>query len=188
MSYKYPHHSESVREFTEARLNCQVASTPKPLNETSVRKYIGLCMSELTELARTVTNSNAEALQLVRDCLGMDPAKIEHTFPTEVDVMAAQADAMVDLEYYSRDIAGEHGLNLDTVFDEVHDANMLKKFPDGTFHTDQIAPGIFKVVKPPGWIELGVPHVDHVIGNAQKNGSWPDRPLNGKIITGITLG
>ncbi len=170
--YKYPHHSEAVREFTEARLGGAVPNTPKPLDMTAVRKYIGLCMSELTELARTVTTSNAEAHQLVKDCLGMDPPKIEHQFATEVDVMAAQADAAVDLEYYSRDIFNEHGMNLDKVFDEVHDANMLKKFPDGTFHTEMLRPGIYKVIKPPGWIELGVPDVEGVIATAIVDGSW----------------
>ncbi len=177
MSYKYPHHSEAVREFTEARLNRQVPNMPHALSEKSVRKYIGLCMSELTELARTVTDSNADALQLVRECLGMDPAKVEHTFPSEKDVIAAQADAMVDLEYYSRDIANEHGMNLDLVFDEVHDANMLKKFPDGTFHVDEIAPGIFKVIKPPGWMDLGVPNVDKIVEHSTNYGSWPDRSI-----------
>jgi hypothetical protein len=44
----------------------------------------------LRELARTVTNSNAEAHQLILECVGMDPAKIEHTFPTIVDLIAAQ--------------------------------------------------------------------------------------------------
>lgn len=175
--YKYPHHSEAVREFTEARLNQHVSSIPKPLSESAVRKYIGLCMSELTELARTVTPSNIAALELVRSCLGMDPAKVEHTFPTQIDLIAAQADAMVDLEYYSRDIANEHGINLDYVFDEVHDANMLKKFPDGKFHTDEIAPGIFKVIKPPGWMDLGVPHVEDVIKQNIEIGSWPDRQV-----------
>lgn len=170
--YKYPHHSEAVREFTEARLGRSVPATPVVLSKNAVRKYLGLCMSEMVELARTVTDSNAEALELVRSCLGMDAARIEPTFNTEVEIIASQADAMVDLEYYSRDIANEHGINLDTVFDEVHDANMLKKFPDGTFHTAEISPGIFKVIKPPGWIELGVPDVDKVIIGAMSDGSW----------------
>lgn len=175
MSYKYPHHSEAVRDFTEARLGRPVPNEPRALSETSIRKYIGLCMSELVEMARTVTTSNTAAHQLVKECLGMDPPKIEHEFPTDVDVIAAQADAAVDLEYYSRDIFNEHGINLDSVFDEVHDANMLKKFPDGTFHTQELAPGIFKVIKPPGWMDLGVPDINGVIATAMVNGSWPNQ-------------
>lgn len=170
--YRYPHHSEAVAEFTAARLGHSVPNTPKPLNETTVRKYIGLCVSELRELARTVTNSNAEAHQLVTECLGMDPAKIEHTFPDEVSLIAAQGDAMCDLDYYSRDVANEAGINLDLVFDEVHDANMRKKFPDGTFHTEEVVGAgghpIRKVIKPPGWVG---PDVDSVVRRMQTEGS-----------------
>lgn len=135
----------------------------------AVRKYIGLCISELRELARTVTSSNEDAHKLVSECLGMDPAKIEHEFPTEEILIAAQADAMVDLEYYSRDIAGEHGINLDFVFDEVHDANMRKKFPDGEFHTEEVAEGIRKVIKPPGWVG---PNVEKVVREMNAKGSF----------------
>lgn len=166
--YRYPHHSEAVAEFTTARLGHSIPNKPTPLNEQSVRKYIGLCISELRELARTVTDSNAEAHQLVTECLGMDPAKIEHTFPNEVTLLSAQMDAIVDLEYYSRDISNQHGFNLDLVFDEVHDANMRKKFPDGTFHTEEVAPGIRKVIKPPGWVG---PDVDKVVSDMLENGN-----------------
>lgn len=171
-TYRYPHHSKAVAEFTEARLGHPVPKVPRHFNETTVRKYIGLCVSELRELARTVTNSNKEAHQLVLECMEMDPAKIEHTFPDEVSLISAQVDSIVDLEYYSRDICCEHGLNLDLVFDEVHDANMRKKFPDGTFHTEQIVGAgghhIRKVIKPPGWVG---PDIDSVVRRMQTEGS-----------------
>lgn len=170
--YKYPHHSEAVAEFTAARLGNPVPNTPKPLDELTVRKYIGLCISELRELARTVTNSNEEAHLLVKECLSMDPSQVEHTFQTNVELIAAQMDAMVDLEYYSRDIAAEHGMNLDLVFDEVHDANMRKKFPDGLFRTIAVIGAnnhsIRKVIKPPGWVG---PNIENLVVDMQKNGS-----------------
>lgn len=175
---KYNNHSIAVREFTEARLGRPVPNAPTKLSVAAVRKYLGLCMSEMVELARTVTDSNADALEMVRSCLGMDAAKVEPTFANDIDIVGSQADAMVDLEYYSRDIACEHGINLDNVFDAVHDANMLKKFPDGTFHTDEIAPGVFKVIKPPGWVQLGVPNIDLVMEQDTSQGSWSDRPQN----------
>jgi predicted HAD superfamily Cof-like phosphohydrolase len=169
--YRYPHHSEAVAQFTAARLGHPVPNQPRPMDETAVRKYIGLCVSELRELARTVTTSNAEAHKLVVECLGMDPAKIEHTFPDEVSLISSQIDSIVDLDYYSRDIANEHGFNVDWVFDEVHDANMRKKFPDGTFHTETIVGSngnMRKVIKPPGWVG---PDVDSVVRRMQTEGS-----------------
>lgn len=44
-----------------------------------------------------------------------------------------------------------YGFPIDAVFDEVHQANMSKTFPDGTFHLIEVAPGIKKVGKPPGF-------------------------------------
>lgn len=169
---EFPNHSLAVKEFTTARLNKECPDTPQLLSETAVRKYIGLCMSELVELARTVTNSNMEALEFTKQCLGMDPSKIEPIYTCDLDRIADQADAMVDLEYYSHDIANEHGLNLDLVFTEVHKANMLKKFDDGKFHTEEIAPGIYKVIKPAGWLALGVPDIKKVIQLCNTEGSW----------------
>lgn len=150
--YRFPNHAQAVNEFTAGRLGKALPQTPVPMNELAVRKCIGLVISELRELARTVTRSNTEAQKLLMECTEMDQAKVEHTFPDTTSLIAAQADSLVDLMYYSYDIAAQHGVDLDRVFDEVHAANMRKKFPDGTFHLEEISPGIFKVIKPEGWV------------------------------------
>jgi len=169
--YVYPNHSMAVGDFTVARLGKDLPTKPRPLDKKTVEKYIGLCTSELVELARTVTSSNTEATEFVRSCVGMDPSSEEPVFVDEIDVISAQADAACDLEYYSRDIFNEHGINLDFVFDEVHNANMLKKFPDGTFHTIEVAPGVRKVQKPPTWHKLNVPNVRSCIEQMLTDGS-----------------
>jgi predicted HAD superfamily Cof-like phosphohydrolase len=148
---------QRVSEFTQLRLNAgktQEESVPLPtkpiaLTEQEVRKFIGLCGSELVELARTVTGSHAEALEFVKNCMGMDPSANEPVFKDDVDRLAEQVDSVVDLKYYADDIAAGHGFPIEQVFTEVQRANMSKTFPDGTFHLKEISPGIFKVAKPP---------------------------------------
>lgn len=62
--------------------------------------------------------------------------------------IAEQADALVDLLYLTVGTLVEIGLAPGRVFELVHDANMQKRWPDGTGRTD----GKGKVLKPPGWI------------------------------------
>lgn len=166
--YKYPIHSTAVSEFTEGRLNQKLPDKPKPMDKAAVKRCISLCVSELIELARTVCDSNAEAIEMTRECLEVDAPKVEHEFPTDVSVMAAQSDALVDMWYYGLDAACQHGMNLCRVFDEVHDSNMRKK-QDGKFILQEIAPGCYKVIKPQNWVG---PNVDSVIEQAIEKGSW----------------
>jgi len=150
---------QQVSEFTALRLNAgktkeefvQLPTKPTLLSEKDVRKFIGLCTSELIELARTVTNSNAEATEFVRNCVGMDPSANEPVFKDDIDLLSEQIDSVVDLNYYSHDLSAGHGFPIDEAFAEVQRANMSKIFPDGTFHLKEVAPGIFKVEKPPSW-------------------------------------
>jgi predicted HAD superfamily Cof-like phosphohydrolase len=150
---------EQVKDFTTLRLNAgkskdefvQLPTKPCLLTEKEVRKFIGLCGSELVELARTVTDSNQEATEFVRNCIGMDPSKDEPVFKDDIDRLADQIDATADLNIYSADMCAGHGFPMDEVFAEVHKANMSKTFPDGTFHLKEIEPGIFKVAKPPNF-------------------------------------
>lgn len=161
---------QQVAEFTQLRLNAgktkdefvPLPTKPQALTKLEVKKFIGLCASELVELARTVTNSNQEALEFVKECIGMDPSSHEPEFKDEVDVIAEQGDAIVDMCYYANDIAAGHGINLDAIFAEVQRANMSKTFSDGTFHLQEIAPGVKKVQKPPNFKP---PNVRSVVEN-----------------------
>ena len=150
---------QQVAEFTQLRLNAgktkdefvPLPTKPQALTKLEVKKFIGLCASELVELARTVTDSNKDALEFVKECIGMDPSTHEPEFKDEVDVIAEQGDAIVDMLIYSMDLSSGKGINLDKLFKEVHRANMSKTFPDGTFHLQELEPGIFKVQKPPNF-------------------------------------
>ena len=168
---------QQVSEFTTLRLNAgksnddtvSLPNKPIMLTKQEVRKFIGLCASEMVELARTVTDSNSDATEFVKECVGMDPSANEPVFKDDIDIIAEQIDSIVDLYIYSADISSGHGFNLDKAFPEIHEANMSKTFPDGTFHLTEIEPGIFKVAKPPSFKS---PNVRKVVEDMIENGSW----------------
>jgi hypothetical protein len=54
---------------------------------------------------------------------------------------------------------------VDKVFNLVHEANMNKKFPDGTFHKNDEG----KIIKPPNWVE---PNVVEEVAEWIKHGTW----------------
>lgn len=61
--------------------------------------------------------------------------------------IAQQADAMVDLMYLALGTLVEIGVPPGRVFDLVHAANMVKRWPDGTVRLDRDG----KALKPPAW-------------------------------------
>lgn len=168
---------QQVAEFTQLRLNAgkekdkfvPLPNKPQALTELEVKKFIGLCSSELVELARTVTPNNAAALEFVKNCIGMDPSTHEPEINDQIDVISQQVDAIVDMMIYSFDQCSGKGLPIDEVFAEVHRANMSKTFPDGTFHLMEVAPGIFKVAKPPGFQP---PNVRQVIESTLESATY----------------
>ena len=63
-------------------------------------------------------------------------------------MVANQADALVDIRYYSLNAAAKKGVNLSSLFDIVQAANMAKKDPvTGTFLKREDG----KIIKPQGW-------------------------------------
>ena len=62
-----------------------------------------------------------------------------------------QADALVDAIYYLLDSAVRHGINLDPIFDIVHQANMNKIVNGKVLRRED-----GKILKPPGWQDPGV--------------------------------
>ncbi len=79
---------------------------------------------------------------------------------------AAQADALVDVYYYSQNAACKKGMNLSSVFRLVHAANMAKRDPK-TGEFIKRADG--KIIKPEGWT---APDVEGEIVRQDREGSW----------------
>jgi predicted HAD superfamily Cof-like phosphohydrolase len=79
---------------------------------------------------------------------------------------ADQADALVDVYYYSQNAACKVGVNLSSVFRLVHGANMAKRDPTtGKFIKREDG----KIIKPQGWV---APDVEEELMRQEKEGSW----------------
>ena len=65
----------------------------------------------------------------------------------EAKDITEQADAFVDIIYYSCNLALKNGINLDPIFDIVHDCNMKKVVNGKIIRRDD-----GKILKPKNWI------------------------------------
>jgi len=157
----------NVKEFTEGYLNMKCPEKPLSLSKNEVFFIIRMVMSELDELATTVTDNHEECNKFMLDALNTIDKCQKYDYPNDIMLVSAQADAMVDAWYYMLNTASKHGINLSKLFDIVHDANMNKRDPlTGKFirrETDG------KVIKPEGWKE---PDIEGEIKRQMEEGSW----------------
>lgn len=119
---------EAVKQFTEESNNIQCPTQPQKMNREEVSFLLKMVLSEMTELAQTVTESYDEALELVQSSLNVDPSKHKQ-FNDDYEIIADQGDAMVDAWYYMLNSASKKGVDLSKIFNAVHKANMAKKDP-----------------------------------------------------------
>lgn len=141
---------EKVREFTIGA-GQSVTDEPQPMNFDEVKFLLRMCMSELQELALTVTNNNEEAFQLLKDSLNtIDHSKHEQ-LNTDDEIIAAQVDALVDTWYYALNAFAKKSVDPSAVFDVVHSANMAKRDPTTGQFIRRKEDG--KIIKPIGWTE-----------------------------------
>lgn len=139
---------EKVNEFTRG-VGTIIPDSPKLMSREDVIFLARMALSEIQELVDTVTNSNEESLQLMRDCLGADPSKHRTAEMSEAEKIAEQSDACVDCWYYMLNVAGRNGHNLSAMFDVVHAANMAKRDPKTGKFIRRESDG--KILKPDGW-------------------------------------
>ena len=175
--------SQRVKMFTEAAAGdgAQLPATPRPMTREEVLFVVKMNIEELMELLVTVQPAGVkgEFDELegkshpnsgVRDDLlsivqnARLPAKGKPT--SEDELIADQVDAFVDIDYYNCNAACKAGMDVDAVFDVVHEkGNMAKKFPDGTFHRNEEG----KIIKPPEWKE---PDIVSIVQAWKLYGTW----------------
>jgi len=145
---------QKVCQFTAETNDMDIHSRPIPLSKNQVIFIIRMVMSELHELACTVTKDEKESVELMEQCLlNIDKCK-KYDYLDEVDLVASQADSMVDAYYYMLNIAAKHGMDLSGLFDVVHQANMDKR--DKVTGKFIKRPSDGKVIKPADWKEPDV--------------------------------
>lgn len=169
--------SEQVKKFTEESLNKELPNHPRVMTRDEVLFVARMNLEELLELLSTVLTvesdefGNSKVIEnpkdLLRDLIekAREPVSSCNPIRTNVEIMAEQVDAFVDIDYYNCNAAAKVGFNVDKVFNLVHQANMNKKFSDGTFHKDSSG----KIIKPPGWVE---PNVAEEVSKWIDYGTW----------------
>lgn len=160
-----------VRDFTSRGGKKTLPDKPRIMTRDEVKFILRMVLSELTELAQTVTSNVDEAVELVRSSIGAD-LKPAYKHPSKDDpdytakVVSNQADAFVDAWYYMLDAAAKSGINLSRIFHVVHKGNTDKRLPNGEY---LIRPEDGKVLKPENWKE---PDVVGEIKKQMTEGAW----------------
>ena len=142
----------SIAEFSKLARKADIPSSPKLATLDEVKFITRMVLSELQEIhVSTLHPTNFLLTDFMLECLDQVdvPKKLNKNVWTDEEILVEQYDGLADAIYYMYDFAGRHGVNLDLLLDEIHQANMNKKFPDGTFHNREDG----KVLKPPGWKE-----------------------------------
>lgn len=154
-----------VREFTEAA-GTVCPKAPTVMSKSDAIFLTRMIISELDELLCTVSSGPEERDALLQSALDTRDRCKEFSYPSKDELVAAQFDALVDAWYYSLNVAARHGVNMSSIFNVVHTANMAKRDPvTGKFQ--KRADG--KIVKPVGWTP---PDITAEIQRQCTNGSW----------------
>lgn len=159
--------SEDVKQFTEGSLGITCPNKPTSMNKDNVFYLIRMVMSELDELAATVTLNDEECTNFMKDALNKIDKCHHYHYNNEVELIGAQADSLVDAWYYMLNTAAKHGQNLSKLFDVIHEANMNKRDPVSKQFIRRESDG--KVIKPDGWKP---PNIDEEILKQINEGSW----------------
>jgi predicted HAD superfamily Cof-like phosphohydrolase len=162
----------AVRQFTvEARQ--PAPDRPQPMDLHDVHFIATMMLDELFELYATVTTPEV-AKDMMHHFIDKGKSVPQTVYPKntpqgEISLIADQADALVDMEYYLLNCACKQGVNLSSVFKIVHAANMAKRDPEtGVFLKRDDG----KIIKPVGWQP---PDVDAEIARQLKDGAWQAR-------------
>lgn len=158
--------AEAVKEFTEgAGTDCP--DQPKVMSRSDAKFIIRMVMSELDELACTVCETPEERDTLMQEALESRDHCKHFTYENESELIGAQFDALVDAWYYSLNVAARHGVNMSSIFDLVHQANMNKRDPETGKFLRRESDG--KIIKPRGWTS---PDIGAEIRRQIEEGAW----------------
>lgn len=127
-----------------------------------VREFSKACNNSLT--SKPILMSKG-AVEFVRKMVNDELDELE-----ESGSIVEQADALVDAIYYICDCAVKHGMDLDPLFDIVHQANMSKVVDGKVIRRDD-----GKILKPEGWINPE-PLLETEIQRQTNDGSFSEIP------------
>jgi predicted HAD superfamily Cof-like phosphohydrolase len=152
-----------VKQFTEESGH-EIPKEPTLMSKDEVYFLIKMMLDEIMELGATVDGPNEVKTNMI------NMINASKSIPKETctghELIAAQADALVDCYYYSQNAAVKKGVNLSSVFNIVHKANMDKRDKTtGKFIKREDG----KIVKPEGWMP---PDITAEISRQARDGAW----------------
>lgn len=157
--------AEQVCEFTEAA-GSPIPKIPEAFSYDGLFFLAKMMLDEIMEFMATVMGpeqAKSDLKGFIRD--SKDIPKTQQDDLTQL--IADQADALVDSYYYSLNSAARHGMNISSLFAVVHQANMNKRDPStGEFLRREDG----KIIKPPGWQP---PNVEAEMARQLEHGSFP---------------
>lgn len=159
--------SEDVKEFTEGYTGIKCPNRPIAMSKEEVMWLVRMVMSEMDELVATVTTDDKECTEFMQEALDTIDKCHHYEYKNEIELIGAQADAMVDAWYYMLNIGAKHGMNLSKLFGVIHEANMNKRDPTTKQFIRRESDG--KVIKPEGWQP---PNIEGEIEKQMVEGSW----------------
>jgi predicted HAD superfamily Cof-like phosphohydrolase len=139
--------SKLVREFTKAA-GQQCPTIPELMNENELFFLAKMMLDEIMEMCATVNDPIDYKYKLVKMIVESKDVVVDYKNMEKNELIAEQADALVDCYYYSLNAMAKKGVNLSSIFKLVHEANMKKRDPEtGMFIKREDG----KIVKPDNW-------------------------------------
>ena len=165
----------AVREFTGGA-GQPTPERPSAMTEDEVRFITKMILDETMELLATMYPPSV-AKQTMKKFIddSKDLPQESYKDTDSFQIIADQADALVDIYYYSLNAACKKGINLSAIFGIVHQANMNKRDPATGKFIKRESDG--KIIKPAGWTP---PDVEGEIQRQLKVGSWEQVPIAGE--------
>lgn len=155
----------AVREFTMAAEQ-PTPNVPEIMNKEEVFFVAEMMLDEIMELMATVSKPNEYKEALYNMILNSRDLELDLNRMEEDEIIAEQADAIVDCMYYGLNATAKKGINITSVFNVVHSANMAKKDKEtGKFLRREDG----KIIKPIGWQP---PDIVSEIKRQKKDGSF----------------
>lgn len=153
--------AEKVKQFTEES-GTPIPDKPVVMTKEEVFFLIKMMLDEIMELGATVAGPEEVKSNMIKMITeSKDLPEIREV--SREELIAEQADALIDCYYYSLNAAAKKGVNLSKVFEIVHQANMDKRDPEtGKFLKREDG----KIIKPVGWKEPNI--VEEIIRQTEE--------------------
>ena len=168
--------AELVKQFTEESGSI-IPHEPQLMTKDEVSFIIKMMLDEIMELYATVADSKEAKMNMIKMICDSKDIDIDFKYLQEYDpanLIGQQADAFVDSYYYSLNASAKKGINLSSIFQLVHKANMDKRDPaTGKFIKREDG----KIIKPQGWSEKwdGNGFITREIVRQAKDGAFCDK-------------